>query len=325
MHTMARRLTARRTTTTAMLLGGALLLAACGSDGATSDSATEGPLGEFFADAYDWDEDQFQAEQMEIEEAMARCMADQGFEYQPVDQSAMSFTSSTEDQDPEQYAAEYGYGYSNYQEPSAEEQAAMDEWVDPNQEYVEAMSESEQTAYYEALYGEQTFMEYDEEAEMPAYDPSTAGCQGAAELEVRGDQNALYESEEMLAFNEAIEKLYADIAADPRIREADTAWAGCMADAGFTGYATPQEASDAMMEQSNALWEGDDPEGPSEAKLAEVQELERDTAVADLACKNEVDYEKTHIEVQHELEAAFVDEHRDQMEAVRDLIAEAQR
>jgi hypothetical protein len=326
MHDMARLSTARRTTAAAMLLTGTLALAACGSDEPTADTASEGPLTEFFADVYgDYDEDQAQAEQMEIEEAVARCMVDEGFEYKPVDQSAMSYSSSPMDEDPEEYAAEYGYGFSVPMEPSAEEQAAMDEWVDPNQEYVEAMSEAEQTAYYAALYGDQAFMEYDEDAEMPEYDPATAGCQGAADLEVRGDQNALYESEEMLAFNEATTQLYEDVAADPRLGEADAAWAGCMADAGFAEYSTPQEAMDAMMEQSNALWEGGEPEGPSEEKLAEAQEIERDTAVADHACQQEVDYEKVQLEVQHELEAAFVEEHRDQMEAVRDLMTEAQQ
>ncbi|QJW37457.1 hypothetical protein [Cellulosimicrobium protaetiae] len=323
---MARRVTALRTTSTALLLVSTLALAACGGDDAATDASTDGPLTEFFADVYgDWDEETAQAEQMEIEEAMARCMVEQGFEYQPVDQSAMSYTTSTDEQDPEKYAAEYGYGFSVYQEPSEEEQAAMDAWVDPNQEYVEAMSESEQTAYYEALYGEQAFMEYDEDAEMPEYDPATAGCQGAAELEVRGDQNALYESAEMVSFNEATTQLYEDIAADPRLKEADTAWSACMADAGFAGYTTPQEAMDDMMERSNGLWEGTDPEGPSEETIQEAQDLERDTAVADLACKEEVGYEKVQLDVQRELEGAFVEEHRAEMEVVRDLLTEAQK
>ncbi|MGN6241806.1 MAG: hypothetical protein ACTHNI_18950 [Cellulosimicrobium cellulans] len=323
---MARRVTALRTTSTALLLVSTLALAACGGDGPAAESATEGPLTEFFADVYgDWDEEEAQAEQMEIEEAVARCMVEQGFEYQPVDQSAMSFTTSSEDQDTEKFAAENGYGFSVQIEPSEEEQAAMDAWVDPNQEYVEAMSESEQTAYYEALYGDMASMEYDEDAEMPEYDPTTAGCQGAAQQEVYGDQNALYESAEMVAFNEATTQLYEDVAADPRLQETDTAWSGCMADAGFAGYTTPQEAMDDMMERSNALWEDAGAEGPSEEVLQEAQDLERDTAVADFTCKQEVDYEKVRLEVQHDLEAAFVEEHREEMEVVRDLMTEAQK
>lgn len=323
---MARRVTALRTTSTALLLVSTLALAACGGEDEATGSATEGPLSEFFADVYgDWDEEKAQAEQMEIEEAVARCMVEQGFEYQPVDQSGMSFTSSTEDQDTEEFAAEHGYGFSVPIEPSEEEQAAMDAWVDPNQEYVEAMSESEQTAYYEALYGDMASMEYDEDAEMPEYDPSTAGCQGAAQEEVYGDQNALYESEEMVAFNEATTQLYEDVAADPRLQEVDTAWSECMAEAGFTGYATPQEAMDDMMERSNALWEDGSAEGPSEEAQQEVQDLERDTAVADFACKEDVGYEKVQLDVQRELEAAFVEEHRAEMEVVRDLMTEAQK
>ncbi|MGN7703539.1 hypothetical protein [Cellulosimicrobium sp. 22601] len=323
---MTRRLTARATTT-AMVLGGALLLGACSSGAEPSTSEADSPLTAFFEDVYgDWDEEKMQAEQREIEEATARCMTEQGFEYQPVDQSGMSFTSEENaERDPEQYAAEYGYGFTIYEEPSAEEQAEMDAWVDPNQEYVEAMSESEQTAYYEALYGDMASMEYDEDEEMPEYDPSTAGCQGAAQEEVYGDQNALWESEEMTAFNEATTQLYEDIAADPRLKEVDSAWAECMADAGFTGYASPQEAMDDMMERSNALWEGADPEGPSEETLEAAKTLERDTAVADAACQKEVGYQEVHLDVQIDLETAFVEEHQAELETIRDLMAEAQR
>ncbi len=320
-------MTRRPMAATATILGGALLLGACGSASDPSASATGSPLESFFEDVYgDWDEEQMQAEQREIEEATARCMAEQGFEYQPVDQSGTSFTSEEDgERDPEQYAAEYGYGFTLYEEPSAEELAEMDAWVDPNQEYVEAMSESEQNAYYEALYGDMTSMEYDEDEEMPEYDPSQAGCHGAAQEEVYGDQNALWESEEMTAFNEATTQLYEDVAADPRLKEVDAAWAECMADAGFTGYASPQEAMDDMMERSNALWEGDEPEGPSEEVLEAAQTLERDTAVADTACQTDLDYEKVHLEVQVELETAFIEEHQAELETIRDLVAESSR
>lgn len=322
---MPRSLPARRTATTSFVLGAALLLTACGGSGEASDTSTDGPLADFWEDVYgEWDEDKANAEAMEIEEATARCMTEQGFEYQPVDQSQSTFSFDTADQDPAEYAAEYGYGFSLSPEPTAEEEAAMEEWVDPNQEYVEAMSESEQTAYYEALYGDMASMEYDEDAEMPEYDPAQAGCQGAAQEEVYGAQNALWESEEMVAFNDATTQLYEDVEKDPRLADVTTAWAGCMAEAGFSGYATPQEAMDDMMERSNAMWETDSPEGPSEEQMTEIQDLERDTAVADHACQQEVSYAETYQDVQRELEEAFVEEHADTLETIRDLVAEAQ-
>lgn len=322
---MARPLPARRTATTALVLGGALLLSACGGSDEASDTSTEGPLAEFFADVYgDFDEEEMNAEMMEVEEATARCMAEQGFEYQPVDQSQGSFTVDMSEQDPAEYAAEYGYGFSLQPEPSAEEQAAMEAWVDPNQEYVDAMSESEQAAYYEALYGDMMSTEYDEDAEMPEYDPATAGCQGAAQEEIYGEQNAMWESEEMQAFNDAQTQLYEDVANDPRVTEVASAWSTCMADAGFSGYSDPQAAQDDMMERSNAMWETDSPEGPSEAQMKEVQDLERDTAVADHACQEEVEYEKTYQDVQFDLEKAFVEEHRATLETIRELVSEAQ-
>ena len=91
------------------------------------------------------------------------------------------------------------------------------------------------------------------------------------------------------------------------------------------GYtASALDFQDDMMERSNAMWETDSPEGPSEAQMKEVQDLERDTAVADHACQEEVEYEKTYQDVQFDLEKAFVEEHRATLETIRELVSEAQ-
>jgi hypothetical protein len=308
-----------------------LVLAGCGGSGESDETpaggASAGPLERYFEDVVDGLEDEagVAAEQQQVEEVVARCMAEQGFEYQPVDQSQAVTETDVTTEDPEKFAAESGYGFSVPVGPSEEELAETDTWVDPNQEYVEAMSESEQAAYYEALYGEMASVEYDEDAEMPEYDPSKAGCQGAAEIEVRGDQNAIYESAEFVAFGEAVTQLEEDVAADPRLKEADAAWSECMADAGFSGYATPQEAMDDMMERSNALWQDAGDEGPSAEQQSAAQELERSTAVADYDCKQEVEYDERQSRVREELENAFIEEHRAELERIRDLVAGTQK
>lgn len=70
---------------------------------------------------------------------------------------------------------------------------------------------------------------------------------------------------------------------------------------------------------------GADPEGPSEETLEAAKTLERDTAVADAACQKEVGYQEVHLDVQIDLETAFVEEHQAELETIRDLMAEAQR
>ncbi|MET4225961.1 hypothetical protein [Oerskovia enterophila] len=323
-----RRPSTRPVAVTALGLSGILLLSACSGGGAPA-ADEDSPLTAYYEEVYgDFESDEQQKkmeeQQRKVEELVATCMSEQGFEYTPVDQSMTSWSSENPTDDPEKYAAEYGYGMTIYQEPSAEEQAEMDAYVDPNQDYVDAMSETEQTAYYTALHGEMSMMEYDEDAEMPEYDPSTAGCYGSAQEEVSGGQQELWESEEMTAFSDATTKLYEDVARDPRLEEVTSKWADCMADAGFD-YATPEEPSEFFMNASNDLYSGENPEGPSEEDLTALQDQEKDTAVADYACKTKVGYDKVQRTVQFDLESAFMKDNKDMLDRVAAAYKESQQ
>ena len=72
--------------------GTALLLAltACsGSSTPTDDETPLGPLDEYFEQMYgDFDEDSANAQMAQVEEVVAECMAEQGFDYTPVDSSS---------------------------------------------------------------------------------------------------------------------------------------------------------------------------------------------------------------------------------------------
>lgn len=176
-----------------ILAAGALVLSACGGSSATDASSEDGavdassedgevevtyesPLGVFLGwdQGADFDEEAAQAEWAEkdrqVQEAVALCMSEQGFEYVPVDTSAQNAFFEDQfnegiDWGSDEWTAKYGFGVStqrfsqeqvgpdlvgnNYSEQSFEEEG----FSDPNQDYVESLGQNEQQAYYEALYG----------------------------------------------------------------------------------------------------------------------------------------------------------------------------
>lgn len=165
-----------------IVAAGVLALSACGASDGTELAADtedgefvyESPLGEYlgWSDA-NFDEDAAEAEwaeqEREVQEAIAVCMAAEGFEYIPVDVAAQQafFEGQFEDDlewGSEEWTAKYGFGVST--ERFSQEQVGPDLVghnysssidnegpPDPNQEYVESLSSDEQNAYFEALYG----------------------------------------------------------------------------------------------------------------------------------------------------------------------------
>lgn len=262
----------RRTALVALLM---MSLAACSGggdsdDGAAPDDEAE-PTGEevsgttaagdvseegeqTLAAYFGWDtganpeesEAQYREQEARIQESIRLCMAEEGFEYIPMEPPADSFV--VDDTTQVDWAAAQGFGITTWvgNEGATTDTTTAEEWVDPNQEIVEAMSESERNAYYEALYGS----EEEQQAEMTTeVDPETGeeiqmmsgygpGCQGEAYQAEYGNQEDLWTElgPELEAMNERI-------MADPRIVALDTEWSACMADKGYT-----YESQNAMYE-----------------------------------------------------------------------------
>ncbi|MHA7132329.1 hypothetical protein [Oerskovia turbata] len=325
-----RRTTTRRALITSLSLSGILVLSACG--GADAPAADEdSPLTVFFESIHgDWNSEEsqkkFEEQNRKAEELTAECMAELGFEYIPNDQSGgISWAPEDEEEtDPVKYAAENGYGMTVQPEFTPEQEEEMNSYVDPNQAYIDAMSETEMNAYYAALYGDMEGMEPDENGEMPELAPEQMGCSSKAYEEASGGEQELYESEDMQAFEEATTKLYEDTAKDARMTEVVAKWVDCMADAGFD-HESPDAAFEHFMNASNEMYSGDNPEGPDEAELKELQELEKDTAVADQKCKEKVKYDEVQRTVQFDLEKTFVEENKDLLDRVSAAYAEIQK
>ena len=329
----------------------ALTLGACSSDpgdggekGGRSSTPERDPLP---LDAFwestngEFDEEKANAQQMEVEELTAECMAGEGFEYTPVDYSTMGGgVTYTSDDDLEfewgsrEFAEKYGYGVTTnpwgdqVSEPMPEE--TQQEWTDPNQEYLESMSEAEQEAYYTALYGDQSIYEDWTEEDWENYEWSweDSGCSGWASNEIFGDQMGGSGSE--------FDQLWADMDAmwtaaqeDPRLSEAVNKWSVCMADAGYPGLTDIYQAQEQFYEKTNGIWdevyEGVDWEDPNldyealdaqvQERLAEFTDEEIATAVAEWDCKDESGYADVEYEVQKEYQQDFLDTHKAELDA----------
>ena len=214
------------------------------------DEGSDSPL----ADLLNWgdtDPAEQRRQELEVQELTSECMRELGWEYEPVDYSAMNYSDPMAEDwelqatDPEAFGERYGYGimrqYELYDAVWLSGDGAAntvpfeeDTFVDPNQEYVESLSPSEMEQYYEDLYGPQTFEEGDggmTATSMPA--PEDMGCQGRASEEV-WSQGSGMDSD----VQDRIGEFYEAIQDDPRLQSASDEWAECMGDTidGYVGW-----------------------------------------------------------------------------------------
>ena len=282
-----------------------------------------------------------QEEEMErrVQESTARCMAQEGFEYIPaVDPGSSVFTVSGAAFDQEEYVREQGFGITTWYGREETNQGSGGGWVDPNEAIVEAMSESESSAYYAALYGVQT--ESSEGADQP-------GCQGKALEEVYGQMERMFEE-----LGPMLDEMYQRFLADPRYQEATGEWSGCMSDRGYS-YDSTEQMYDAVFtdfgsrmdeligssdpfegwtqEQREAFYEEnsdeeiadffqqariDAREAVDQEALSALQQEEIDLAVANFECSES--FQETVAELQREYESEFIGKNRGLLDELRE-------
>lgn len=342
--------TLRRAATAASVLALAAVLAACnngdgGSNGASGELDYEdSPLAAYY-ESFNVMGEMTQEEQQAFydertrqqEDLVAECMADQGFEYNP--QSSGGVFVSSDDQDGPQwgtleFAEQYGYGAFGWPGEDQIPEEDPEEWVDPNQEITESMSESELTAWQEALWGVQSEPEIDPETgeEIWEYNWEEGGCQGWAQHELEADDpwGGLMQLQEDPRFTELFAEmndLYTDMQSDPRGKELNSEWAACMADEGYT-FGEPTEAEQSIYDLSNSLWDehdGTDTWEPDPDLVEEYKAQEISTAVADFTCREKIDYQQKQLEIQFEIEQEFVDSHKDALEEFAAAAQELQK
>ncbi|MCP3989627.1 MAG: hypothetical protein GY724_11170 [Actinomycetia bacterium] len=229
--------------------------AACGGDTIeTTDAAQESPIAEFLGQPSGFgfgDDDQaaaqaaFEEQERARQEVIAACMKEEGFEYIPIDPGEFMFFDGDSDLEygSKEWTAKFGFGITTQRFSQAEvgpDLVGFDdsrfrdqEHNDPNQAIVEAMSEAEQEAYYEALYGDQDAFTFDEtlseeeiEEQMEDFTFEPGGCEGEG---YTGDNmNRFY-----MDFSEDLDAMYERMQADPRIVEAEKEISDCVSDRGL--------------------------------------------------------------------------------------------
>lgn len=247
----------------------ALAVAACGgagsadsdspgsggeTDGTGSSPDDSGPpsdeadsLAAFFGWDQEFNESDWADQEARVQEAIRVCMAEEGFEYQPMIYS-QGVSSPVDDWDEEEWVRTQGFGITTHFGNAEEFQGEAEEWTDPNEEMLNSMSEGEQQAWYAALYGteeeqmEGSYTEVDSETgdEYQVMEGYGAGCQGKASEAEYGSQSGGDLWEEL---GPDMEAMYARVSSDPRMIELQQEWSTCMAEAGYE-YTSP----DAMHE-----------------------------------------------------------------------------
>ncbi|MFT3944932.1 MAG: hypothetical protein QM705_14070 [Ancrocorticia sp.] len=313
---------------------GALALTGCsGSEDKGKDSSEEnyGPLGDYLMAmdmGQELTQEDYDQQDIKREELIAECMAKEGFEYKPDTNNGGTVVNSDDYDGPEwgslEFAQQYGYGFFNspWQENAGEPQ----EYVDPNQDYIDGLSESEQQAYYETLHGpqpteeEMKAMEENPEEGGYEYDWSKAGCYGAAQHEVDTETGGNpWEDPEFKDLFDAMNAFYMEAELDPEIQALDKEWASCMADAGYPDVTSKNRAFEVMMDEQNELYSGgEDGEyvEPDQKKLDEVKKKEIDMAVADWKCGDAMDYQDKYEKIDFRNQQKFLDDHKDQLDAL---------
>lgn len=292
----------------------------------TADGAADSPLEAYLSGVWgdELSPEEQEAENAEmnrrIEEAVADCMTEQGFDYVPFIAPSVTGDDVEWLPDDRDWVAQYGYGIATSPYPTGQ---GVDLDSDPNEEYAQSLSESERQAYYEALHGPSP----DEEAMADGqveYDWTTAGCYGEAQHDAQSDEADVFERYDELF--EQIGALYEQVEKAPELGEADAAWSQCMTDEGRPGFDRQADAEASISEAYDDLWADVDESGADDIDQAASDELadtEIDLALDDLACREKTGFADVRASVTAELEQRFIDEHEAELEALKADVEQA--
>jgi len=240
------------------------------------------------------------AEHSHREQLIAQCMRDQGFEYRPHTVDIIFDDARLWDPDNREWVSNYGYAIVNkpWQEVVT---------PNPNDDIIASLTESEHTAYQNALFGpprtEQGFAGFE-----------TMGCYGWAWEEAAANRLWGANSDEFAPLREAINRFRGDLNAETT--DADRDWAECMADAGFPGFSRQRDAQDHLLNEFTTLF-GTTPDPISSARSASFSDREIEVALIDLACREETNFTIRQNAIRWEAEAQFVTDHRTALDALR--------
>ncbi len=276
-----------------------LLTSACGrsegtdtseADDGGSEAATTLPADLPGTQAFGLTDEEF-AEKVEATESLiASCMADAGFEYVPVDVTAIleveEWLRTAPTMSREEYKSQWGYGISTRFDFPAREVGLGPQ----NLAIYDELSEADQVAYDRTLFGDDTDATFAITLDDEDFS-STGGCTRSAVEEVFPP--------EMLAATFVNPK---DILVefDPRVQAAEEEWIDCMQEEGYD-YEDQDEIIEEYEERLDVVSEGEDPEELTGARLDALNELQAEeiaVAMRDLECQAPVDEAVRQVEIE---------------------------
>jgi len=344
-----------RLISTVLAVGALLVVGACGSaadiagestlvpalDLPTVSDEPQGSLDEFtrriWGSAANETQNDMQAriewEHRFREELITACMAEHGFTYLPdlsnppqaVFPEGPSFRTR-------EFAQINGFGLSN-QMMMAGNIRTQHFGNRKNDEALFAMSQAERAEWQRALHGNVVEIDfYGLEAERDI------GCSGSA-----WERLSSADVEEFAAIRAEVERFNQSIfhGSFPALVDLNHEWANCMASLGYPGQQSPAIMLQNMMDEWRAIsdnnniiaswdWETypDGPlgfyvaedgewrvEAPADGAEADFAEREILLAVAEIDCREQIDFETRRTDIEHRLQSEFVDQHRNELEA----------
>jgi hypothetical protein len=225
--------------------GAVLLLSGCGGGSGKSTSATTtatSPLSDLFGN-----QDQQKERQRKIEAGTAQCMKDKGWTYNPQDVDRMFGTNDFNSPEGQtKFREKYGYGIAN--QPPPEEFGGGGNYTEPNQGYVEGLSETDRNQYYKDLEGFDVSVPQ-EQPTGPIALADRKGCRAD------GERAAGAQPFDDPKFQKVFESLGATYENDARVGAAEAKWSTCMKDAGFT-YLKPDKIYQDLQDRMTVLQGG---------------------------------------------------------------------
>ncbi|TNU76845.1 hypothetical protein FH969_01750 [Miniimonas arenae] len=271
----------------------------------------EGPLTQLlgWAGAMGQSPQEYVDQQRRWQDAVAACMTEQGFDYEPVLPSVADIAVVTDGLVPgsEEYMAQYGYGiYTRPPAPRGDLVVSGNGGMPGGR----PSSPTAAAAWDEALYGVAVAVAWDEDGNVVA-STSEGGCSSQA------SGYSFDDGTPEQALLDEVDRFFEGRADDPAFDDLNREWAACMRESGYS-YASPALAIKDLRstfdpENTGTIsWD----ENEDADVLAELRTLEPEIGAADFACRQVVDYVPRYRVIAVGLEQEFLDRYRDALDAL---------
>jgi len=232
-----------------------------------------------------------------IQELIAQCMYDAGFEYTPVVQPPTIIQEWREDDI--DWVTQWGYRITHMPEDTAP--TVVIGGTDP------AVSTAEQEAYNYALWGDMQT-------------GPIGGCQGQAINEFQDETSAgLAQADEFAPLFDSYRQIQGEWRTN--IAEEEIDWAACMAENGFPGFERRYNPEGNSTTPADLIWSEYaavvETYGRESSQFTELQSREVEMALTDLNCRVEVDYQSRQDARRIAAEKQFITDHQAELEALR--------